>query len=351
MSGSGNGHEVDLTTRWLGLSLRHPVVASASPLSATVDGVLRLADGGAAAVVMASVWEEDIAREEAADAALRQVGSDSHAEMSGYFPSGEENSVMEARLDILRRAAERAGVPVIASLNGCSDEGWVGFAQKLEQAGAAAIELNICRYPLDADENAASVELGYADIVRRVSSSVGIPVAVKMTPFFTSPGNVGRTFVQNGARGLVLFNRFYEPDVVTAAQGGVGHAHLSHPGEAALPLMWLAALSGQIDADLAASTGIWTGGGVVRSLLAGATVAMTASALLRFGPGHVQVLVDGLREWMEEKSFARIEDFRGKLGVEQCPADMERFLRTEYHRLLTAWCATPSLSSAGKSAS
>jgi len=328
---------MDLSARYLGLELKHPIVASASPLTADFDGIMRLADAGAAAIVMASVYEEEIVAEELAQVALLEQGSETQAEASGYFPEApEDRGALAERLETLRRAAEGAGVPIIASLNGTSLSGWVEFAAQMEQAGASAIELNIYRFPVDSAESAAAVEQGYVDILRAVKATVRAPVAVKLSPYFSSLGNMAKRLAEAGADGLVLFNRFYESDVDLASLQPQPDFQLSAPYDIRLPMMWIALLSGRLNVSLAATTGVWTSDEAVKYLLAGADAVMTTSALLKHGPKHLAALVGGLREWMERRGFDSVGALKGRLAAGRSPADQAAFLRGQYHQILTA---------------
>lgn len=327
---------MDLKTTYLGLDLPHPVVASASPLSATLDGVLRLADAGAAAVVMASIYEEQIRAEERTVAALREQGNESQPEATGYFPvMADDPGVLDARLETLRKAAERTGVPVIASLNGVSASGWVEFAGNLQQAGASAIELNIYEVPAKPEETSADVEHRYLEIVRQVTSAVSLPVAVKISPFFSAPGNMINQIMAAGAKGVVLFNRFYGPDIDLSTLQARSDLQLSTANDIRLPLTWIGLISHGFGGSIAASGGVQSRDEVVKYLLAGADVAMTTSALMRLGPTHIKVLVDGLRSWMEERGFASVSDLRGRSAAGHGPAHAEGFLRAQYQTILT----------------
>ena len=326
----------DLSTRYLGLDLKHPIVASASPLTSDLDGIRRLADAGAAAIVMASIYEEQIVAEELAQAALREQGSETQAEASGYFPEPPADlGVLEGRLQTLRRASEYTDVPIIASLNAKSSTGWVDFAPRLQQAGASAIELNLYRVPADPSETGVALEDSYADILRAVKAAVGVPVAAKIAPFFSSPGNMATKLVRAGADGLVLFNRFYEPDIDLASLTPQPDLRLSTPYDIRLPLMWIALLSRHLNTSIAATTGVWTRDEVVKYLLAGADVVMTTSALLKHGPDHLTTLIDGLRDWMNCRGFESVAAFKGRLAAGQHPADAADFMRAQYHDILT----------------
>ncbi|HTZ22918.1 MAG TPA: dihydroorotate dehydrogenase-like protein [Streptosporangiaceae bacterium] len=319
---------MDLSTRYLGLDLRNPLVASASPLSNTVDGVRRLADAGVGAVVLYSLFEEQLRREAAHDAALSEAGTDSFAESLSYFPAGAEGGPGPHRyLSLLERAAAAVDVPVIASLNGTSPGGWTDYAKALADAGAAAIELNIYHLPGDPPPTSPSpftgrdVEQRHVEILTTVKAVVRVPVAVKLSPYFSSTGEMALRLDRAGADGLVLFNRFLQPDIDPETLTVTVPFGLSSPAEARLPRAWIALLAGRVRASLAATTGVEDSADVVKYLLAGADVVMTASALLRHGAGHASVLLGGLSEWMGRKRFAAITEFRGLLSV---PADQDR---------------------------
>lgn len=330
-------NDIDLRTRYLGLDLPHPVVASASPLTRSVDGICRLADAGAAAVVMASVHEEQIAAAEMAEAALREVDGGTHPEASGgFFPEVlAERSVLDERLETLRRAAERSGVPVIASLNGVSPAGWTGFARQLEQAGAAAIELNVFRIPADLSEDGEQVDRESVEVLQAVKACVRIPVSVKLSPYHSSTGRFALQLVEAGADGLALFNRFYEPDIDLDTLQPSLDVDLSTRADMRLGLTWIALLHGhQGKASLAATSGVSSGEDVVRYLLAGADVVMSTSALLRHGPRHVGTLVNGLRAWMEAHGHGSVEVLRGRLSAARHGGDPSALLRAQYRSIL-----------------
>lgn len=334
MSGGTETDTMDLTTRYLGLDLKHPIVASASPLTKDLDGILRVVDAGAAAIVMASVYEEDIAREEMAEAALFEMGEESQPEASGYFPALSYGTPLDARLTVLQRAAERAGVPIIASLNGCTLAGWVDFASKMEQAGAAAIELNFWRVPTDSNESGQEVEALYFTILRAVKARVAIPVSVKLSPFLSAPGNMAKRLAEAGADGLVLFNRFYEPGFNPVSMSIEEDFRFSSSYDLRLPLMWTGLLSGHFSTDFAVSTGVNSGADVIRCMLAGANVTMVTSALLQYGPWHIQTMLEEVRCWMEQKGIESIASVRGRLAARGTPAHQAQFLREEYRSIL-----------------
>jgi dihydroorotate dehydrogenase (fumarate) len=330
---------MDLSTRYLGLELRNPLVASASPLSNTADGVRRLADGGVGAVVLFSLFEEQLRREAAQNAALADAGTESFAESLSYFSGSADADPGPRRyLSLLERAVAAVDIPVVASLNGSTAGGWTDYAVALEQAGAAAIELNIYHLPGDPVAPARDVEQRHVEILTTVKAVVRIPVAVKMSPFYSSVGEMALRLDRAGADGLVLFNRFLQPDIdpetLTVATG----FELSSPAEARLPRTWIALLAGMrpgLRASLAATTGVEDPADVARYLLAGADVVMTTSALLRHGPGHAGVLLDGLSEWMARKGFAAVADVRGLLSV-PAGTDKAAYERAAYVGVLQA---------------
>ena len=306
---------MNLTTTYLGLTLDSPLVASASPLSRTVDGVRQLADAGVAAVVLPSLFEEQVRREAERDARLAEAGAESFAESLSYLPDTGGEAGPRRYLDLVSRAAAAVSIPVIASLNGVTAGGWTDYAAAMQEAGAAAIELNVYYLPADPRMPGRDVEQRYVDILTTVKAAVSIPVAVKLAPFFSSAGEVILRLDRAGADGLVVFNRFMQtdidPETLTVSTG----LKLSDPAEAALPRSWIARLRGLVGASLAASTGVETAADVAAYLLAGADVVMTTSSLLRHGPSHAAVLIDGLTEWLKRKGFSGVEDVRGLLAV------------------------------------
>jgi dihydroorotate dehydrogenase (fumarate) len=307
---------MELATEYLGLPLRNPLAASASPLSQTVDGVRRLADGGVGAVVLYSLFEEQLRREAALNARLADAGTESFAESLSYFPAqAEQEPGPRQYLSLLERAAAAVDVPVIASLNGVTPGGWTDYARAMQDAGAAAIELNVYYLPGDPHIAGRDVEQRYVDVLARVKDAVSVPVAVKLSPYFSSIGEMALRLDEAGADGLVLFNRFLQPDVDTETLAVVSGVSLSTPAEARLPRTWIALLHGRVRAALAATTGVEGAADVAKYLLAGADVVMTASALLRHGPEHAAVLLDGLSDWMARKGFTSVDELRGMLSA------------------------------------
>ena len=305
-----------LATRYLGLDLRSPLVASASPLSGTADGVRRLADSGVGAVVLPSLFEEQLRREAVRDATVAGAGADSFAESLSYFPAAASaDSGPDRYLSLLKRAAAAVDIPVIASLNGATTGGWTDYAIALQDAGAAAIELNIYYLPGDPFFTGLDVERRHVEILTTVKAVVTVPVAVKLSPYFSSTGEMARRLDRAGADGLVLFNRFLQPDIDPETLTVTVRPGLSAQAEGRLPRTWIALLAGRVRASLAATTGVETAADVASYLLAGADVVMTASALLRHGPGHAGVMLGELSDWMARKGFGSVADVRGLLAV------------------------------------
>ena len=327
---------MDLSTRYLGLDLRNPLVASASPLSNTVDGVRRLADGGAGAVVLYSLFEEELDREAARNALLADAGTESFPESLSFFPENAGDPPGPGRyLSLVERAVTAVNVPVIASLNGVTTGGWTDYAAALEQAGAAAIELNIYALPGGPVFTGSDVEQRHVEILTTVKAVVSVPVAVKLSPYFSSTGEVVRRLDRAGADGLVLFNRFLQPDIDPEALTVTARHGLSTRSEGRLPRAWIALLAGRVRASLAATTGVEDATDVARYLLAGADVVMTASALLRHGPGYAGVMVEELSGWMARKGFRTVGEVRGRLSVPVW-ADEDDYERAGYITALQA---------------
>jgi dihydroorotate dehydrogenase (fumarate) len=325
---------MDLSTRYLGLALRNPLVASASPLSNTLDGVRRLADAGVGAVVLFSLFEEQLQLEAEQNARLADAGTDSFAESLSYFPADADSDAGPRRyLSLLERAAAAVDIPVIGSLNGVTPGGWTSYARLMQDAGAAAIELNIYYLPGDPRTPGREVEQRHIDILCRVKDAVTVPVAVKLGPHFSSVGEIALRLDQAGADGLVLFNRFLQPDIDSETLTVRPAVDLSSPAEARLPRTWISLLRNQLRACLAATTGVEGPADVVKYLLAGADVVMTASALIRHGPGYAAVLLDGLADWMTRKGYASVDDLRGILAVPD-RTDQAAYERAGYVRAM-----------------
>ncbi len=325
---------MDLSTCYLGLPLRNPLVASASPLSNTLDGVRRLADAGVGAVVLFSLFEEQLRQERERNARLADAGADSFAESLSYFPAGADHDTGPRRyLSLLERAAKTVDIPVIASLNGVTRGGWTYYARAMQEAGAAAIEVNIYYIASNPHLTGQEVEQRHVDILSQVKDVVSVPVAVKLGPQFSSPGEIALRLDKAGADGLILFNRFLQPDIDTETLAVLPGVSLSSPADARLPLTWISLLRRQVRASLAATSGVEGPADVVKYLLAGADVVMTASALIRHGPEHAAVLLDGLSEWMTRKGYASVGDLRGLLAV-PAGTDQAAYERAGYVRAL-----------------
>ncbi|MEJ0097209.1 MAG: dihydroorotate dehydrogenase-like protein [Bauldia sp.] len=328
---------MDLTTRYMGLVLKNPLVASASPLNNEVANLRRLEDAGAAAVVLPSLFEEQIEAEAARRDRLTEAPAESFAEAVTYFPEQADYRVgPHAYLDLVRRARDAVDIPVIASLNGTTDEGWISYARLLEEAGASALELNVYFIPADLSLTGAAVEERYLDIVRAVRAMVAIPIAVKLSPYFSSVGNMALALEKAGADALVLFNRFYQPDIDLARLSVLPDLNLSSPSEIRLPLLWLAILSGRVKASLAATTGVTTADEVAKYLLVGADAVMTTSALLRHGVGHMAALLAGLQAWLEAREFTSLDAVRGIMDQRSLD-DPQAFERANYIRILQGY--------------
>lgn len=330
---------MDLSTRYLGLTLRNPLVASASPLSNSVDGVKRLADAGVGAVVLYSLFEEQLRQEAAENARLAEAGTEAFAEALSYFPAEAEEEAEEEGaadepsprryLSLLERAAAAVEIPVIGSINGVTPGGWTSYAKAMQDAGAAAIELNIYYIPGDPRISGRDVEQLHIDILQLVKAAVTVPVAVKLSPHFSSTGEMAMRLDEAGADGLVLFNRFLQPDIDPETLAVVPVVDLSSPREARLPRTWISILRHRVRASLAGTSGVDEPADVIKYLLAGADVAMTASALIRHGPEHAAVLLDGLSEWMVRKGYHSVADLRGMLAMPE-GADEAGFERAGY---------------------
>ncbi|TVR83479.1 MAG: dihydroorotate dehydrogenase-like protein [Rhodospirillales bacterium] len=333
---------MDLKTTYLGMELKHPLVASAGPLSATLDGIKRLEDGGAAAVVLFSLFEEQIRYENESFDYLMEQGNERFAESLSYFPAVEDYHVgPEKYLNLVRQASESCDIPIIGSLNGITDKGWTQYAKDIQSAGAKALELNIFYIPADITLTGREVEERYLQVVSKVKGAVTMPVSVKMSPFFSSIGETAKRFVDNGADGLVLFNRFYQPDFDLDALEVMPNLELSSPNEIRLPLLWIAVLHGRLNCSLAATRGVQTGTEVVKYLMAGADVVMSTSALLRHGAGYLKTLVDDLEKWMERRDYASVAQMKGSMS-QQKVADPSAFERANYIKVLESY-KTPYL--------
>jgi dihydroorotate dehydrogenase (fumarate) len=331
----------DLRTRYLGLELRNPLVASSSPLTGTLDGLKRLEAAGAGAVVLPSLFEEDLAEETREVDALLATGATgaearaSHPQQAGYGAGAD------AYLAVLEQAKASLSIPVIASLNGVSRGGWVRHAARLEQAGADALELNIYYVSSSPGQSGSEVEWRYLDIVHSVRQAASIPLAVKLSPYFSSVINMAGQLVEAGADGLVLFNRFYQPDLDVETLEVVPSLELSTSAELRLPLRWIAILHGRHRISLAASSGVHTAEDVIKALLAGADVAMMTSALLRNGPDHLSHVEVHLRDWLGRYGYESLDQVRGKLS-QRSVRDPGAFERANYLKVLAGHRPRPA---------
>jgi dihydroorotate dehydrogenase (fumarate) len=326
----------DLSTTYLGLRLRTPLVPSASPLTEDLENIRRMEDAGASAIVLHSLFEEQIRQDR--DDLLTHLaqGAESNPEALSYVPEPSEFLVgPEHYLENIQRAVDAVDIPVIASLNGSTFGNWTNYARLMQNAGASAIELNIYWIPTSLEMTGAEVEQIYLDIVQLVRSEVTIPVAVKLSPFFTNFANMAARFASVGANGLVLFNRFYQPDIEVETLEIRPNILLSTPMAMRVPLRWIALLRGRVNASLAATGGIHRPTDVLKMLLAGADVTMLCSALLRHGIPHIAVVERGLREWMERHEYDSVTQLKGSLSQINCP-DPSAFERAQYMRAVTA---------------
>ena len=329
--------EVDLTTRYLGLTLRNPLVASASPLNGDIDNLRRLEDAGAAAVVLPSIFEEQIVSEQHEIERRMEPPAAGFAEAQTYLPASTEYAFGPERyLDIVHDAKAALKIPVIASLNGISETGWADYARGLAEAGADAIELNVYFIPADLAMSGREVEQRYLDVLKSVKAAVTLPVAVKIGPYFSAIGAMAKELAEAGAAGLVLFNRFYQPDIDVVSLRLAMDLKLSSPVEMRLPLLWIAILSGRVPLSLAASTGVEAADDVFKYLLAGADVVMTTSSLLRHGVGHMKKLLDGLTATLAARGVGALDEIRGRMSQRNV-ADPTAFERANYINLLQGY--------------
>lgn len=332
----------DLTTTYLGMKLAHPIVPSASPLSRSLDGIKRMAEAGASAIVMYSLFEEQITLESQHLDHYLVYGSESYAEALSYFPDIHEYNVgPDEYLELIRRAKEAVDIPIIGSLNGVSTGGWIEYARYMQQAGADAIELNLYYIPTNPDLSSAEVEQMYLDVVQHVRQNVRIPIAVKVGPYFSAFANMAKRFAEAGANGLVLFNRFYQPDFDLETLDVVPRLVLSSPHEVRLPLHWAAILYGRVNVDLAITSGVHTHEEVLKGIMAGANVTMMASALLQNGVEYLRTVLDNVRAWMEEHEYESIEQMRGSMS-QMNVAEPAAFERANYMKVLDSWRDDPT---------
>jgi dihydroorotate dehydrogenase (fumarate) len=336
---------VDLSTRYLGLELRSPLVVSANPLTRDPDMVARFEEAGAGAIVMPSLFEEEIENEELELAASLEQGTEGFAEALDYFPEvdtfvGEGDRYLRS----LEALKERVSVPIIASLNANSVGGWVRFAKLMADAGADALELNLYRISVDRTKNAVEIEYEDLELIEAVRRAVALPLAVKLSPYYSALANFASKVVEAGANGLVLFNRFYQPDIDLEELAVVPRVSLSHPSELRLPMRWTAILRPQLgpDVSIAATSGIHSGSDAVKAVMVGADVAMMASAVLRDGPTKVTEIETEMRHWLEENEYSSVSQLRGSAS-QGSVEDPGTFERAQYIRTLHSWSAPAHL--------
>jgi dihydroorotate dehydrogenase (fumarate) len=328
---------MDLSTTYLGLKLKHPLVVGASPMAGDIDQVKRLEDAGAAAIVMHSLFEEQLLLEQSAQQAYVDAFENANAEAMGYLPKPAEYVLgPDEYLEQIRKVKAAVKVPVIGSLNGITSSGWLDYAKKIQQAGADALELNVYSLPTAADETAAVVESRMVEMVKRVKSQVKIPVAVKLSPFFTSPVNVASQLVAAGADGLVAFNRFYQPDI-DIEQLEVRHTlDLSTSAELRLRLRWVAILSAKVKTSIALTGGVHTGADALKAVMAGANAVQVVSAILKDGPSWISKTRDEMRVWLESREYTSLGQALGSMNVSSCP-DPGVYERANYMKVLRTW--------------
>lgn len=328
---------MNLSTTYLGLALKNPIVASSSPLSHNVDSIRRLEDAGAAAVVMYSLFEEQITFDSFYVDYYLNSGSESYPEALNYLPEMQDYNVSpDEYMNLLRQAKEAVDIPIIASLNGVSAGGWTDYATLMEEAGADALELNVYYIPTNPDLGGREVEAMYLQLLRQVRSSVSIPIAVKLSPFFSSTSNMALRLVHEGANGLVLFNRFYQPDIDLETLEVVPRLVLSNSTELRLPLRWVAILFGRLPVDLAITTGIHTSQDVLKALMAGAKITMMASELLQNGIRRIGQILDEMGAWMTEHEYESVRQMIGSLSQQHCP-EPAAFERANYMKTLASF--------------
>ncbi|MAT53728.1 MAG: dihydroorotate dehydrogenase [Saprospirales bacterium] len=328
---------MDLTTKYMGLKLRSPLVVSASPLSEKLDNILQMEDAGAGAVVLFSLFEEQIRQEIAQFEMLATHGADSFAEALNYFPTPVNYRVgIDNYLELLLKAKERTDIPIFGSLNGITPGGWMDYAKSFQEAGADGVELNVFFIPADIELDGREVEQRYFDILKWVKEAVDIPVAMKLNPYFSATGNMAKQLADKGADGLVLFNRFYEPDFDIDQLEIAHNLELSVANEIRLPLQWIGILHGKVNASLAATSGVQGSTEVIKYLLAGADVVMAASCLFRNGIGYIYQMLAELEEWMQAREFNSVDEMRGVMSQANI-SDPTAYERANYIKILQGY--------------
>jgi dihydroorotate dehydrogenase (fumarate) len=328
---------MDLSTSYLGLTLKNPIVPSASPLSRSLDTMKRLEDAGASAIVLYSLFEEQIEHESAELNHYLRYGTESFAEALSYFPHTEEYSLgPDEYVEHVRKAKEALRIPVIGSINGISTGGWIEYARKIQQAGADALELNVYYIPTDPRLTGGEVDQRYLQVLKAVKGAVTIPVAMKLSPFFSSLAGLAQQLVAARADGLVLFNRFYQPDIDLEHLEVKPEVTLSDPSSIRLPLRWIAILHGRVKASLAATSGIHSAEDVLKLLMAGADVTMMCSALLKHGPAHIRRVLTDMEQWMAQHEYESVRQMKGSMS-QKSVADPSAFERANYMKALTQY--------------
>ncbi|MBM3286115.1 MAG: dihydroorotate dehydrogenase-like protein [Candidatus Eisenbacteria bacterium] len=330
---------MDLSTKYLGLDLAHPLMPGAAPFVADLDTVRELEDAGASAIVMNSLFEEQIVAEQLAQHRAVDAHAESFAEAASYFPKPMEYSLgPEEYLGQLRKIKESVKVPVIASLNGTTKGGWLDYARLMQEAGADALELNIYYLATDPSETSSQVEDREVDIVRELKKSIRVPIAVKLSPFYSSLPNFASRVVGAGADGLVLFNRFYQPDINVEELEVERSLNLSDSNELLVRLRWLAILSGNVNASLAVTGGVHTTSDAIKAIMTGADAVQLVSSLFLKGMGHLKTMREGLERWLEEHEYESLSQMRGSMNLLRCP-DPESYERANYMHILQSWRA------------
>ena len=333
---------MDLSTTYLGMSLKNPIVPSASPLAESVDNISLMEDMGAAAVVLPSLFEEQLTQESHQLDHYLSYGIESFAEATSYFPDmGTFNTGPDTYLNLVRQAKMAVDIPIIGSLNGVSSGGWITYAQQIEQAGADALELNIYYIPTDIGMPGTEVEQMYVDVVSDVKNSISIPLAVKLSPYFSATANMAYRLAEAGADALVFFNRFYQPDFDLETLEVVPHLVLSSPHEQRLPLRWIAILYGRVPADFALTSGIHTYEEVLKGLMAGASVTMMTSELLQNGISRIKDVLYNLETWLVEHEYESVKQMQGCMS-QQHVVEPAIFERANYMKLLKSWRPDPT---------
>lgn len=328
---------IDLTTSYMGLKLANPIVPSASPLSASLDNLKRMEDAGAAAVVLHSLFEEQIEFEAEALGHFLERGTDSYAEALTYFPAVHEfRREPDDYVEHIRKAKESVDIPIIPSLNGVSPGGWIRYARRFEEAGADAVELNVYYIPTSFHLMSYDIEDLYVKLLREVKKHVSVPVAMKLSPYFSAMPHVASLLDAEGADALVLFNRFYQPDVDIEELEVQPNLQLSTPADMRLPLRWIAILYGHIDASMALTSGIHSFEGVIKAIMVGADVANVCSLLLKEGVGKIRELLEGMTDWMEKHEYESIAQMKGSMSHRSCP-EPAAFERANYMKVLNSY--------------